>query len=275
MDYADVLRLVEGGESENVEFKASTRQRARGAKALSAMLNGQGGYVLFGVQPDGKVVGQEVADKTLRNITSVCQESIYPAYPPSIERVRAPETSHLEVVAVSVPSGNMKPYAYNGDYFVRSGSSTVAMPPERQMGLVLERAHSFDRWETGESRRKLDAIDTDEVKLFRDEVIAGGRGWLDPRASALEILRSMNLLDTEGRPNRGAVALFGKPDLFGSEYTGLGCHLVAIDGTDLGEAFRDVQIVENNIFSSLHRAIDFCRDHLHRPLRLGNLQFEV
>lgn len=272
MDYADVLRLVEGGESENVEFKATTRQRARAAKAISAMLNGQGGHVLFGVKPDGKVVGQEVSDKTLRRITAVCQETIYPAYPPSIERVRVPETGRLEVVAVSVPSGNMKPYAYNGDYFVRSGSSTVVMPPERQLGLVLERAHTFDRWETGESRRRLDAIDADEVMSFRDEVIAGGRGGFDPRAPAPEILRSMNLLDDNGRPNRGAVALFGKPDLFGSEYTALGCHLVAVDGTDLGEEFRDVQIVENNIFSSLSRAIDFCRDHLHRPLRINGFK---
>ena len=56
------------------------------------MLNGRGGRVLFGVHPDGKVVGQHVSDKTLQEVTQTCRD-IRPRHPPSIERVRLPNTS--------------------------------------------------------------------------------------------------------------------------------------------------------------------------------------
>ena len=47
----------------------------------------------------------------------------------------------------------------------------------------------------------------------------------------------MNLLDEAGRPHRSAIALFGRPDYFGSEYTALGCHLAAVEGVHLGPEF--------------------------------------
>lgn len=75
-------------------------------------------------------------------------------------------------------------------------------PPERQPQQVMKRAHTFDRWEVGESRRQSDAIDAQEVLAFRDEVIAEGRGGFDPKASVSEILQAMNLLDERGRPPR-------------------------------------------------------------------------
>jgi len=136
----------------------------------------------------------------------------------------------------------------------------------------LERAHSFDRWETREAQRLLDDIDHDEVKKFHDAATTAGRGTFDQMASVTDILRSMNLLDDEGRPNRGAVALFGRPESFRSEYTVLGCHLAAVDGVNLGENIRDLQIVENNIFASFDRAVRFCEDHLYRSHRINGWQ---
>lgn len=272
MDLSDISRLAAGGESENVEFKTTTGQRRQAARTLSAMLNGQGGYVLFGVRSDGRVSGQDVADKTLDRVTAVCRETIYPPFPPSIERIEVPGTGGRQILVAAVPPGNMKPYTYKGHYFVRSGAATVEMPPETQLQLVMERAHAFDRWETSDSQRNFDAIDGNAVLSFRDEVTSARRGRFDPDAAVPEVLQAMNLLDAGGRPNRGAVALFGRSGSFGGEYATLGCHLAAVDGTDLGETLRDVQIVEDNIFVSLTRAVEFCRDHLHHPLHITGLR---
>ena len=49
----EIDRLAEADESETVEFDATTDQRTEAARPLSAMLNGRGGRVLFGVQPVG------------------------------------------------------------------------------------------------------------------------------------------------------------------------------------------------------------------------------
>ena len=231
--------------------------------------------MLFGVQPDGNVTGQQVGAKTLDDLTQACRD-IHPSYPPSIDRVPAPNGSEREVLAVTVPAGNSKPYSHKGRYYVRSGSATVDMPDETQVSLVLERAHGWDRWEIANSSRALGAIDEDEVYAFRNEAVAAGRAGFDADASTADVLRALGLLDSDGRPNRGAVALFGRPDAFAGQYSTLGCRLVAVAGTELGEEFLDDVLVEDNVSSSLRRAMSFCGQHLHRPVRIsGGLRAEV
>ena len=263
----DVERLAAAGESETVEFKATTGQRTKAARTLSAMLNGRGGTVLFGVQPGGNVTGQQVSDKTLQNVTQECRD-IKPWFPPSIERVPLPRSAGLEVLVVTVPSGASKPYAHKGHHYVRSGASTVVMPDETQLSLVLERAHGLQRWELESAERDLSAIDEDEVLAFRDEAIAARRGKFNTDASVADVLRALHLLDSGGRPNRGAIALFGLPDAFAGQYPTLGCRLVAVAGTELGDELLDDVLLEGNAFVSMRRAMSFCEQHLYHPVRI-------
>ena len=55
-------------ENGQVEFKETTGQLERGMETLCAFLNSEGGTVLFGVTDKGKIIGQEVSDKTKRDI---------------------------------------------------------------------------------------------------------------------------------------------------------------------------------------------------------------
>ena len=55
----------------------------------------------------------------------------------------------------------------------------------------------------------------------------------------------------------------------------LGCHVVAVDGTDLGEDLLDEALVERNAFAALRASFDFCRKHLTQPVHLDGLQAEV
>ena len=61
-------RLLKQGESSTLEFKRSTGELREALQTLCAFLNGDGGLVLFGVRPDGRPEGQQVTDKTLRDI---------------------------------------------------------------------------------------------------------------------------------------------------------------------------------------------------------------
>ena len=63
-----VKQLIAGKECGRVEFKETTGQLERGMETLCAFLNGEGGTVLFGVTDKGKIIGQEVSDKTRRDI---------------------------------------------------------------------------------------------------------------------------------------------------------------------------------------------------------------
>lgn len=52
-----VNALAAIGESESLELKATTGTRREAAATVCAMLNQRGGHVLFGVLPEGRVVG--------------------------------------------------------------------------------------------------------------------------------------------------------------------------------------------------------------------------
>ncbi|MBX6765494.1 MAG: ATP-binding protein, partial [Rubrobacteraceae bacterium] len=65
MNRKELEQIAQQGESETVEFKKSTAQVRRAMETLCGMLNGHGGRVLFGITPQGQIVGQTVTDKTL------------------------------------------------------------------------------------------------------------------------------------------------------------------------------------------------------------------
>lgn len=80
-----IKQLVSGLESVDVEFKETTGQLNRGMEALCGMLNGQGDIVVFGISNNKNIIGQQISDKTTREIgealrkfePSPCLQPIY------------------------------------------------------------------------------------------------------------------------------------------------------------------------------------------------------
>ncbi len=271
----DIVGLAQQGESETVEFKATTGQREAAAKTLSAMLNGRGGRVIFGIGPKGNITGQQVGSETLTDITNACL-NIHPRHPPSIDRVSLPDCNGRELLVATVPSGGSKPYTYRDHHYMRSGAATVDMPDETQLSLVLERVHGTARWELEASGFDFGAIDDHEVQQFRDDAIAAGRAAFDAGASSADVLLALGLLDSQGLPNRGAIALFGRIQELGGRFPSLGCRLVAVDGTELAEEFHDDALIADNVYASLRKAMAFCDDHLSWRTQIGaGLQAET
>jgi ATP-dependent DNA helicase RecG len=109
MNFADIERFAARGESETVELKASTGQLPRAGKALCGFLNRQGGLVIFGVNPDGKTVGQLVSDKTLLDIAALLR-SFEPQPPVSVERVPLPGSSREVIVLEAQTRTDLAPF---------------------------------------------------------------------------------------------------------------------------------------------------------------------
>lgn len=75
---------------------------------------------------------------------------------------------------------------------------------------------------------------------------------------------------------QGGRVIFGDVGALGGTFPTLGCRLVAVDGTELAEEFRDDALFEANISASLRRAMAFCGEHLHHRVRIGgDLHAEV
>ena len=110
MDLEELKQLVKQGESERLEFKKTSGQRTAAAKAVCAMLNGVGGFVIFGVTDKGAITGQEVSARTVEAITNEIRKIEPPAFP-AIEPISLESGKAVVVIHVT---GRRGIYAYSG-----------------------------------------------------------------------------------------------------------------------------------------------------------------
>ena len=87
IDVNNLRRLAEGGESETLEFKETTGTRREATMTVCAFLSQRGGQALFGVTSTGVVVGQQVSERTIDELSAELLQIEPPAFP-IVERVR-------------------------------------------------------------------------------------------------------------------------------------------------------------------------------------------
>ena len=74
-----------GKETETLEFKKTTGELKEAMISISSILNKHGvGALYFGVKPNGDVIGQDVAESSLRDVSRLVYESIKPQIYPVI-----------------------------------------------------------------------------------------------------------------------------------------------------------------------------------------------
>ena len=139
-----IAAIVASGESETVEYKATTGTRREAAATICAMLNQRGGHVFFGITPDGRMVGQRVGERTVEEVSAEFQRIDPPAFP-EIERIHM--HGELEVIAIRVSPGPSAPYRYRGTAYRRVGDTTQTMSAEEFNRILFERVHNERRWE--------------------------------------------------------------------------------------------------------------------------------
>ena len=116
MQLGEISALVSGGESETLEFKRTTGARRKAMQSVCAMFNTRGGTVLFGITPKGDVVGQQVSERTVEELSQEVRQ-IEPRVAATIARIGV--TGDHEVLMICVGRGSARPYRYRGDAFLR------------------------------------------------------------------------------------------------------------------------------------------------------------
>ena len=193
MNFAAIKRRLSSGESETLEFKKSTGQLNGAGESLCAFLNAEGGSVVLGVTNDGRIVGQEVSDKTRREIAAMLDRFEPPA-PVNVEFVDLPDSGRNVIVMEAKPQGDTRPFTFGGRPYQRVQTTTSVMPRERYDALLLERAHARRRWENQEAVDvRLEDLDHEEILRTRDAAIRQQRISAGTRMDVGDILDRLGL----------------------------------------------------------------------------------
>ncbi|WP_273888495.1 ATP-binding protein [Rubrobacter naiadicus] len=257
MNRKELEQIAQQGESETVEFKKSTAQVRRAMETLCGMLNGHGGRVLFGITPQGQIVGQTVSDKTLREVADQLRRFEPPG---TIAQTRIALGDGKEVLALEAqPDPTRRPYVFDGRPYQRVGPTTSVMPQETYHRLLAERPDSRTRWETLPAERfGLADLDQEEILRTVRLGIAAGRLPESTGNDVSDILHRLGLLK-EGRLNNAAIVLFGTRFL--PDYPQCQLRMARFGGVDKSE-FLDQRQIEGHAFDLLDEAMLFLRRHL-------------
>ena len=129
-----------GTETEWVEFKKTTGELREGIISLASMLNKNGkGILYFGVRKDGEVVGQQIGDRTMREISQGIANAIKPQIIPTIITELCDEKNIIKVTV----NGEEKPYSAYGKYYMRSADEDREISPGQLRTLMLSIADTI------------------------------------------------------------------------------------------------------------------------------------
>lgn len=269
MTYDEILILSQAAENSALEFKETTGQLERGMETLCAFLNAQGGTVLFGLSDNGRIKGQDVSDKTKRDIVEAVRR-IEPTAHIEISYVLIPDTDKFVVALKAEDLYYSRPFTYKSRAYQRIESVTTAMPQEVYNQLLMQRGGVYG-WETMVNIN-LHVEDLDENAVM-GAVRAGIRSGRLPETTIREeipaILEKFNLL-YDGKLNNAAAVLFGSKFY---DYPQCLLRLARFKGTNKDE-FIDNQRVQGNIYMLLDAAMAFFFKHLSLSGKIEGLYRE-
>ena len=107
MRYRELLNLIEEGENIQVEFKRKFSTHDKIAREMIAFANTKGGYVLFGIDDDKKIVGVESEKETSELVKDA---ALNYCEPPLEFLIEYREVDSKEIVIVNVPESIKKPH---------------------------------------------------------------------------------------------------------------------------------------------------------------------
>ena len=258
MNAERITVVTTSGESETLEFKATTGGRREAAMTVCAFLNQSGGQVLFGVTSTGAVVGQQVSERTIEELSAEFRQIDPPAFP-TVERV--PVDGGREVIVVGTGRGASRPYSYRGTAYRRVGNTTLAMSADEYNRMLFERMHSEQRWENQPlAGWSVDDLDVAEIRRTVAEAVRRGRLEEPVSGEPSDLLRGLGLL-RDGVLLRAAAVLFGTTERLEFEMPQCLLRVARFPGTDRME-FLDNRQFNGNAFTLLTNAERFLRGTL-------------
>ena len=265
MHLDELRQLVKQGESEVVEFKKSTGQRTEAAKTVCALLNSHGGFLLFGVSDKREILGQQVAAKTLEDISFELRKIEPPAFP-EIETVSLGNDRAVITIRIT---GSRGTYLYDGRPYIRFGPTTQIMPQEEYERRILEKFHAHRRWENEPTPDwvTLQDLDEEEIQNTLTEAVHLGRMKQPKHTDSKSILLGLDLIK-DGKLLNAAVVLYGKSERLFSTYPQLLIRVARFRGSTRLKGFMDNREYWGHAFNLLRHGEQFLMDHVPIPGRV-------
>lgn len=248
-------------ESETLELKKSTSELKDGIISIVAILNKhQKGTLIFGIKPNGIAIGQDITEKTLRDISKSISDHIEPRiYPQIIKK----EIQGKNCVEVEFHGQEIPYYAY-GRAHIRVADEDKSMSAKELETMILKKNKSKLRWDDEISDITLKDINEEELRNYVSKANEAKRinfKFVDTEST----LKKIGLLK-DGKLLNAAEVLF-------CDNNKLEVQMAVFAGTDK-TTFIDIKLINGTIFNLLKNSEIYLKEHINWGVKFGKLERE-
>lgn len=239
-------------ETETIELKKSLAELKQGLISLAAMLNKHGQAELwFGIAPNGKAVGLEINEKTLRDVSQAIAAHIEPAIYPHITQqlIEGKQCLHIKV------EGWQQPYLAYGRAYMRVADEDKKLSASELKNLILQSNQDALRWENEPSGLTPEQLNPEKISRFLS------RADLPPDSVA-NALEKLDLL-RQGAPINAASLFFTDAPIQ------LRC---AVFATHTSSTIIDRHDFDGDILELIEEAEKYALKNIHIGMRLEGLR---
>lgn len=261
MEPNQVVSVIRGGESQEVEFKQSFHSAHEIAKAICAFANTLGGMLLIGVSDKKEIIGIREDPDSLQQQISAANQSVSPAPLVSVETHKIGGNI---VVAVIVQKAQDNSYhTFQGAIYVRIGSTNRRMDGQTHLEFLRNRQIlSFD--ESYEPEVCIEDIDLEKIKVYLKE--RKQENYLEDH-SLQDFLLSAKLASANGklRIKNSAVLLFAKDPVH--YFPQMEIKLVQFSGIE-AVTIVSHKLVQESLPGAINQAIAFFEKSLSKSIAI-------
>lgn len=244
---AEELKLIiKEGEGLSVEFKE--RFTFKIDRDIVAFSNTKGGFLLLGVDDNGKVVGEKLTNKMKANINTIarnCDPEIH------IKSIR----QSGDVVVIEISEGEGKPYSSSSGYFRRLDAVTQKMT-QKEVRFFFRETDTVAFESLACNKISIKDISLAKVKAFLKET---GTSLKVNRANIAMVLSSIGALDKNKINNAGVLMFASNIDKV-IPYSEI--ILGAFKGISKTHIF-DRKDVRDDLLTQFNEAVAFLKKHLN------------
>ena len=198
----EIISIACRGEGHNVDFKVRLPSKIKEISPdVCAFANSEGGYLFWGIENNGQIVGTDIDN----NKRSAIQNGVREISPSIQVDLYAVDVDGKTVWVMDIPSGKDKPYVLSGSIYVREGANSQKLTTSEEIRNFFQTSNRiyFDTVPCPRFDVNKD-LDEDHFNYFRHESNITGN------ISTNQILNNLHIFNDLDIIKNGGALFFGK-----------------------------------------------------------------
>ena len=260
MDTNQILKIIESGESQEVEFKESFHSSQDFSKLMCGFANTYGGVILIGVSNKKEIIGiRDNLDDLQQRISSAAQAVSSPIIP-SIETHKVSGHNILSIVIQQAIDNTF--HSFQGVIWVRIGSTLKKIEGNQIVDFL--RGKQILCFDEAKSNAKLEDLNINKIKEYLN--IRKQSDYFKSHSTE-DFLLSMKLASKNGefKIKNSALMFFAKDPIFFNPQIEI--KAARFDGIEPVKIVSH-ELIQSDLTESIEKSLSFVRNNLSKSIKI-------